>query len=71
MGGQEAISTAKRLLAAGKPSDTTVIAIENVSRPNQRVMRMTLSQMAEGLPDCTGPVLVMIGEALRERNKNG
>jgi uroporphyrin-III C-methyltransferase len=70
MGGQEAISTAKRLLAAGKPSDTTVIAIENVSRANQRVMRMTLAQMAEGLPECAGPVLVMIGEALRERNKN-
>ena len=70
MGGQEAISTAKRLLAAGKPSDTTVIAIENVSRANQRVMRMTLAQMAEGLPECAGPVLVMIGEALRERIKN-
>ena len=35
----------------------------------QRVMRMTLAQMSEGLPDCTGPVLVMIGEALRERLK--
>ena len=70
MGGQEAISTAKRLLAAGKSADTTVIAIENVSRANQRVMRMTLAQMAEGLPECAGPVLVMIGEALRERIKN-
>ena len=70
MGGQEAISTAKRLLAIGKSSETTVIAIENVSRPNQRVMRMTLANMAEGIPDCSGPVLVMIGEALRERTKN-
>ena len=69
MGGQEAISTAKRLLAAGKSAETTVIAIENVSRANQRVMRMTLAQMAEGLPDCAGPVLVMIGEALRQRIK--
>ena len=68
--GQEAISTAKRLLAIGKSSETTVIAIENVSRPNQRVMRMTLADMAEGIPDCCGPVLVMIGEALRERTKN-
>jgi len=34
------------------------------------VMRMTLAQMAEGLPECAGPVLVMIGEALRERIKN-
>ncbi|MFM8466925.1 MAG: uroporphyrinogen-III C-methyltransferase [Oxalobacteraceae bacterium] len=68
MGGQEAIATAKRLLTAGKPSTTPVIAIENVSRSNERVMRMTLTQMAEGLPACHGPVLVMIGEALRERD---
>ncbi len=67
MGGAEAIATAKRLLDAGKPSDTPVIAIENVSRSDQRVMRMSLAQMAEGIPDCSGPVLVMIGEALRRR----
>ena len=67
MGGQEAIATAKRLLEAGKPPAMPVIAIENVSRKDERVMRMTLAQMAEGIPDCTGPVLVMIGEALRAR----
>lgn len=67
MGGQEAIATARRLLEAGKPISTPVIAIENASRSNERVMRMTLAQMAAGIPDCSGPVLVMIGEALRER----
>lgn len=67
MGGQEAIATAARLLAHGKPASTPVIAIENVSRSDQRVMRMTLADMARGLPPCAGPVLVMIGEALRER----
>ncbi len=67
MGGQEAIATARRLLERGKPPQTPVIAIENVSRKDERVMRMTLAQMAEGIPDCAGPVLVMIGEALRSR----
>ncbi len=67
MGGQEAIATARRLLERGKPDDTPVIAIENVSRTDERVMRMTLAQMVAGIPDCHGPVLVMIGEALRER----
>lgn len=67
MGGQEAIDTARRLLARGKPAATPVIAIENVSRRDERVMRMTLSEMVGGLPNCSGPVLVMIGEALRER----
>lgn len=67
MGGQEAIATAKRLLERGKPPQTPVIAIENVSRHDERVMRMSLADMVNGLPDCTGPVLVMIGEALRQR----
>jgi uroporphyrin-III C-methyltransferase len=68
MGGQQAIDTAKRLLERGKPLDTPVMAIENVSLMNQRVMRLTLGEMAHGLPDCSGPVLVMVGEALRQRN---
>ena len=69
MGGQAARETAQRLLANGNPADTPVIAIENVSRDNQRVMRLTLAEMALGLPPCEGPVLVMIGEALRKRSK--
>ncbi len=68
MGGQEAIATAKRLLEHGKAAHTPVIAIENVSRADERVMRMTLAEMVDGLPDCSGPVLVMIGEALRSRH---
>lgn len=67
MGGQEAIATAKRLLEHGKAPETPVIAIENVSRADERVMRMTLADMVGGLPNCAGPVLVMIGEALRAR----
>lgn len=68
MGGQEAIATAKRLLDRGKATQTPVVAIENVSRADERVMRMTLADMVNGIPDCSGPVLVMIGEALRERS---
>ena len=68
MGGQAAIETAQRLLANGNRADTPVIAIENVSRDNQRVMRLTLAEMALGLPACEGPVLVMIGEALKKRS---
>jgi uroporphyrin-III C-methyltransferase len=67
MGGREAIATASRLLERGRPASTPVVAIENVSRSNQRVIRMTLAQMAKGLDESSGPVLVMIGEALRER----
>ena len=71
MGGQEAIETARRLLAHGKAPETPVIAIENVSRHDQRIMRMTLNDMAGRIPACDGPVLVMIGEALRLRAASG
>lgn len=67
MGGQEAIATARRMLERGKSAQTPVIAIENVSRADERVMRLSLGDMVQGLPSCSGPVLVMIGEALRER----
>jgi uroporphyrin-III C-methyltransferase len=67
MGGQEAIDTARRLIAHGKSPDTPVVAIENVSRDDERIIRLSLSDMVQGLPTGAGPVLVMIGEALRDR----
>jgi uroporphyrin-III C-methyltransferase len=48
-----------------------VIAIENVSRTDQRIMRMTLIEMANGISAGGGPVLVMIGEALQQRAVSG
>jgi len=67
MGGREAIATAARLIAMGRSPQTPVVAVENVSRPDQRIMRLTLAEMEHGLAACSGPVLVMIGEALRAR----
>jgi uroporphyrin-III C-methyltransferase len=69
MGGSVAIDTARRLIEHGKSPATPVVAVENVSRSDQRVMRMTLAEMAQGIAACSGPVLVMIGEALRERKQ--
>jgi uroporphyrin-III C-methyltransferase len=67
MGGREAIATAARLLAQGRQPDMPVVVIENCSRPDQRVLRLNLGQLAHGLDAAHGPVLVMIGEALRRR----
>jgi uroporphyrin-III C-methyltransferase len=67
MGGREAIATATRLLAQGWRADTPVVVIENCSRENERTTRMTLTGLAHGLGQAGGPVLVMIGEALRMR----
>ena len=68
MGGQEAIDTARRLIEHGKSPDTPVVAIENVSRRDERIIRLSLAEMVHGLPAGEGPVLVMIGEALRARS---
>jgi uroporphyrin-III C-methyltransferase len=68
MGGKEAILTAQRMLAAGHPSTLPIVVIENCSRPNEAWQHMTLAELAHGLPACEGPVLVMMGEAMRSRS---
>ncbi|KAF3997710.1 uroporphyrinogen-III C-methyltransferase [Glaciimonas immobilis] len=67
MGGREAATTAQRLLAQGRVSSTPVVVVENCSRDNERIFRLELGRLEGGLAQCEGPVLVMIGEALRER----
>lgn len=67
MGGREAIATARRLLDQGRRPDTPVLVLENVSRADQRIARITLAQLAQGLDTPHGPVLVMLGEAMAAR----
>lgn len=67
MGGREAAATAERLLAQGRNVDTPVVVVENCSRADERIARLTLADLARGLDAAQGPVLVMIGEALRLR----
>lgn len=70
MGGKEALMTAQRMLANGHPATLPVVVIENCSRPNERFGHMTLADLAQGLPACEGPVLVMMGEAMRQRKNH-
>jgi uroporphyrin-III C-methyltransferase len=73
MGGREAAATAERLLALGRRRELPVVVIENCSRPDQRILRLTLADLAHGLAQgpnaAQGPVLVMIGEALQRRTQ--
>ena len=71
MGGRQAIHTARNLLAAGLPEATPVVVVENCSRNNERILRLTLAALEGGLVECTGPVLVMIGAALASRQSRG
>jgi uroporphyrin-III C-methyltransferase len=69
MGGREAIVTAQRMLDQGRRADTPVVVIENCSRPDQRILRLTLATLAHGLGPAHGPVLVMLGEAMKMRDR--
>ena len=62
--GQEASVTAHRLLASGRPASTPVVVVENCSRADQRILRLTLATLAHGLGAKHGPVLVMLGDAM-------
>jgi uroporphyrin-III C-methyltransferase len=68
MGGREAVATARRLLGQGRAPGTPVVAVESCSRPEEKITRVSLAELAEGLEVAHGPVLVMIGEALRARS---
>lgn len=67
MGGREAAATAERLLAEGRRPDLPVVVVENCSRADERILRLTLTDLARGLEPGHGPVLVMLGEALARR----
>ena len=69
MGGREATVTAQRMLEQGWRADTPVVVIENCSRPDQRIFRLTLAILAHGLGQSHGPVLVMLGDAMKQRQK--
>ncbi|MFZ6850059.1 uroporphyrinogen-III C-methyltransferase [Undibacterium sp. RuRC25W] len=67
MGGREAMLTAQRMLAANFAADLPVVVIENCSREDERSIALSLQELSLGLPASTGPVLVMMGEAMRPR----
>lgn len=67
MGGREAVDTARRLIAEGRSASVPVIVVESCSRPNERIVHLSLGELEQGLTLSDGPVLVMIGEALARR----
>jgi uroporphyrin-III C-methyltransferase len=70
MGGKEAIVTAQKLLAQGRPADLPVVVVENCSRSDEKVQLLKLGELENGLAGRSGPVLVMIGAAFAPRTEN-
>lgn len=70
MGRSVAASVATRLIEAGLPSDTAVAIVENASQAKRRLLHCTLAELPqlEHRVDLTGPVMVIIGDAVAGAN---
>ncbi|EYR80022.1 siroheme synthase CysG [Shinella sp. 838] len=70
MGRTVAASVAARLMEAGLPAETTVAVIENASRREKRLLHGTLKDLPglEHRDELTGPVMVIIGDAVAGAN---
>jgi uroporphyrin-III C-methyltransferase / precorrin-2 dehydrogenase / sirohydrochlorin ferrochelatase len=68
MGARTLGDFAQRAMAAGLPGAVPAVAIENASRPDQRVWRAALADMRHVLEHAApqGPVVVLVGYALGE-----
>jgi uroporphyrin-III C-methyltransferase/precorrin-2 dehydrogenase/sirohydrochlorin ferrochelatase len=70
MGRTVAASVAARLIDAGLPPETTVAVVENASRRDRRMLHGTLKDLPglEHRDDLSGPVMVIIGDAVAGAN---
>lgn len=73
MGGETLPGLAAHLIEAGMATDMPAILIENASLPNQRTLLATISTLPRLHAACatSGPVLILIGEALDEAQEAG
>ncbi len=66
MAGRHIASTVQRLIAGGLPAATPIAVLESVSLANSRTWIGTLDSASLSAPDLNqGPVMLLIGEALR------
>lgn len=64
MAGRSADAICQSLIDAGKPALTPICIVENASGPGKR-LRSTLMDIArQGLPEMSGPVSLLVGDAL-------
>ncbi|MBB4954589.1 uroporphyrin-III C-methyltransferase/precorrin-2 dehydrogenase/sirohydrochlorin ferrochelatase [Agrobacterium vitis] len=70
MGRSVAASVAERLMAGGLAEDTTVAVVENAGRGDKRLLHGTLKELPglETRTELTGPVMVIIGDAVAGAN---
>jgi uroporphyrin-III C-methyltransferase len=73
MGKAVAGEVAANLMAAGLASDTPTLVVENVSLPNQRLIRtrLDLLALATGAAVTDGPAILIIGDAVKSASTIG
>ena len=63
MGGAAADAVRQRLITAGRPASTPVLAVESAGGPGARLARGTLDHLAELTASAEGgPILIVVGE---------
>ena len=71
MGRDSGVEIAQQLIDAGKPATTPVAIVEACSTPRERMLTLTLEDLAAGEAqrwvDASQPSLLMIGEAFKAR----
>jgi uroporphyrin-III C-methyltransferase/precorrin-2 dehydrogenase/sirohydrochlorin ferrochelatase len=69
MGARRAATLSERLIDAGLPPSTPAVAVENATRPEERVIVGTLSDLPARLAAAalTGPTLILIGTVISLR----
>ncbi|WP_233828606.1 uroporphyrinogen-III C-methyltransferase [Paraburkholderia sp. ZP32-5] len=75
MGRDSGVEIARQLIDAGKPATTPVAIVEACSTERERMLTLTLDELAAGEAqrwlDASQPSLLMIGEAFAERQVEG
>ncbi len=67
MGGRTSRDLADRLIGEGRSAETPVVVAESLSRPDQRIRRLTLADLAAGaVAPPQAPLLLGIGEVFRD-----
>ena len=74
MGRKDAVSIAQELITQGRSISTPVHLLESVSTPRERILTTTLAELADNQTESwfnsNSPLLIMIGEALRNRQES-
>ena len=64
MGVSTVAGIAARLIGAGRDGATPALVVENASRPDERRLLTTLSELPKAAADVAGPALLIVGEAM-------